>query len=296
MSAVATAIVGSAVVGAYSASKASKAAGKAAQYQGDAAMAGVDAQQSQFDALQKLLAPYVQAGSGIAADTGGAFDGAAYLAQNPDVARYYTAENAEDHYLQYGQAEGRTRPLTAATAGTPGALQGQQDLLGLNGFGAQQTSIDALKNSPMFTSLLAQGENSILQNASATGGLRGGNTQSALAQFSPALLAQTINDQYSRLGGITALGQNSAVGVGNAGMQTGGSIAALLQQQGAAQAGGALGQGAAIAGFGNNLAGGLGMYAGLQGFGRTGTTGVTRTPSTFGGGGLMDELKRDGVF
>lgn len=261
MSAVATAIVGSAVVGAYGANKASKAAKSAANSQEAAALAGIDAQERQMEALRKLLLPYVQAGSGIAADPGGKFDGAAYLAANPDVARYYDEETAEDHYLQYGQAEGRARPVTAATAAEPGALQGQQDLLGLNGSAAQQASIDLLKSSPMFTSMLQQGENSILQNASATGGLRGGNAQAALAQFSPALLAQTINDQYAKLGGITSLGQNAAAGVGNAGMQTGNSVSGLLGQIGSAQAGGALGQGAASAGLANGLAGGLGMYA-----------------------------------
>jgi hypothetical protein len=267
MSAVATAIVGSAVVGAYSASKASK---RAANAQTDANMAAIDAQERQIEEMRKLLLPYVQASSGIAADPGGKFDGEAYLAMYPDVARYYTAENAEDHYLQYGQAEGRNRPLTAATAGRPGALQGQQDLLGLNGSAAQQASIDALKSSPMFTSMLQQGENSILQNASATGGLRGGNVQAALAQFSPALLAATINDQYSKLSGITSLGQNSAVGAGNNGMQGGANISNLLGQIGSAQAGGALGQASAISGLAGNVSGGLGMYAALGGFGGRG--------------------------
>lgn len=116
------------------------------------------------------------------------------------------------------------------------------DLAGVNGVGRQQSAISALQSSPAFTSLLQQGENSILQNSSATGGLRGGNAQAALAQFSPELLAQTINDQYGRLGGLTSLGQNAAAGVGNAGLQTGSQISSLLQQQGAATAGGILGQ------------------------------------------------------
>jgi hypothetical protein len=135
----------------------------------------------------------------------------------------------------------------------------------------------------MFTSMLQQGENSILQNASATGGLRGGNTQAALAQFSPALLSQMINDQYSRLGGLTALGQNAAAGVGNAGMQTGSNISALLQQQGAAQAGNALGQGQAVAGIANGFASGAGAYAGMRGFGQTAAAGTGFTPVTWDG-------------
>lgn len=145
------------------------------------------------------------------------------------------------------------------------SLGGQLDLVGLNGNDAQAAAIQALQESPQFTSLLAQGENSILQNASATGGLRGGNTQAALAQYSPALLAQTINDQYSRLGGITSMGQNAAAGVGNAGMQTGNNIATLLGQIGSAQAGGALASGRAQANMWNSPSQGLGTYLGLGG-------------------------------
>lgn len=127
-------------------------------------------------------------------------------------------------------------------AGT-GALRGQQDLLGLNGNPAQQAAIDSIAASPQFQSMQRQGTDAILANASATGGLRGGNVQAALAQFSPQMLSQLIDQRYAQLGGLTGLGQNSAAGVGNAGLQTGSNIANLLQQQGAAQAGGQLAMG-----------------------------------------------------
>jgi hypothetical protein len=127
-------------------------------------------------------------------------------------------------------------------AGT-GALGAQQNLIGLGGAPAQQQAIQALQSSPQFQALNQQGTNAILQNAAATGGLRGGNTQAALAQFSPALLSQLIQQQYANLGGLTSLGQSSAAGVGNAGLQTGSNIAGLLQQQGAATAGGQMAAG-----------------------------------------------------
>jgi len=41
---------------------------------------------------------------------------------------------------------------------------------------------------------------------------------------------------------LTTIGQQSAAGVGTAGMQTGTNVANLLGQQGAAQAGGVLGE------------------------------------------------------
>lgn len=150
------------------------------------------------------------------------------------------------------------------TAGTS-ALTGQQDLNGLNGPDAQAKAIAALQASPQYTSQLAAGNNNILQNASATGNLRGGNTQAALAQFAPSLLASTINDQYGRLGSMTSLGENAAAGTGNAALSTGNQVSSLLQQQGAAQAGGYLAEGKAQAGYANAITGGLGAYLGMGG-------------------------------
>jgi hypothetical protein len=151
---------------------------------------------------------------------------------------------------QFDALQAALAPYT--NAGVSG-LAGQKDLLGLNGNGAQQTAINGITNGAEYKSMLQQGENSILTNASATGGLRGGNTQAALAQFSPALLSQLINDQYSKLGGLTSIGQNAAAGTGNAGMQTASSISSLLQQQGAATAGGQIAQGNAQASNMSNL-------------------------------------------
>lgn len=135
-----------------------------------------------------------------------------------------------------------------------GSLGAQQNLLGLNGAGAQQTAINGIQSSPQFQALQQQGNDAILANASATGGLRGGNVQGSLAQFSPALLSQLIQQQYQNLGGLTSLGQSAAAGVGNAGMQTGANTANLLQQQGAALAGGQIAGGSvARTGFGDLL-------------------------------------------
>lgn len=126
-------------------------------------------------------------------------------------------------------------------AGT-GSLKAQQNLLGLGGAAAQRNAIAGIEQSPYFQATAKQGENAILQNASATGGLRSGNAQGALAQFRPQLLNQLIQQQYQNLGGITSLGQNSAAQTGNAGMQSANSISNLLAQQGQAQAGGIIGQ------------------------------------------------------
>lgn len=188
-----------------------RSASKAASAQGAAAQYGIDEQRRQFDALQELLAPYVQAGGP--------------------------------------------------------ALQGQQNLIGLGGAGAQRQAIAGIQNNPMFAAMARQGEQGMLQNASATGGLRGGNLQGALGQFRPQLLNQLIDQQYARLGGLTSIGQNAAAGVGNAGMNTGQNIANLYGQQGAAQAGGILGRGQAISGLLNMPAQLSGMSLGGGGNG-----------------------------
>lgn len=143
------------------------------------------------------------------------------------------------------------------TAGT-GALTQQQALVGLGGPEAQQTAVSALESSPQMRALVQQGENAILQNASATGGLRGGNVQTALAKFRPNILNALIEQQYGRLGGLTSLGQASAAGQAAAGQTTGANIAQLLAQKSAAQAGGTIAAG-------NQQANTFGTIAGIGG-------------------------------
>ena len=131
------------------------------------------------------------------------------------------------------------KPYTEA--GLP-ALEQQQAFLGLRGPEAERAAIERISGSERFQELARQGEEALLQRASATGGLRGGNIQGALAQFRPQVLNSLIDEQYGRLGGMTALGQRSATGVGAAGMETGTNVANLLSQQGSAIAGGQIGE------------------------------------------------------
>lgn len=149
------------------------------------------------------------------------------------------------------------------TAGQ-GAIEGQQGLLGLAGPEAQQQAIAALEAGPQFQSMMKQGENAILQNASATGGLRGGNVQATLAQFRPQLLSQLIESQFSKLGTISGLGQASAAGQAAAAQQTGANIGNALTQQGQAAAGAALASGQAQAQMWGNIGSSIGNVATLK--------------------------------
>lgn len=133
------------------------------------------------------------------------------------------------------------------------ALAQQMALIGLNGTASQQDALNVLLQGPEYTTAVRQGEESILQNAAATGGLRGGNTQNSLTNFRANLLGSTINQQYNRLGGLTSLGQNAAAGVGNNGLNVASNIGQLLSDQGAAIAGGQIAMGNRNAEAFNNI-------------------------------------------
>jgi hypothetical protein len=148
------------------------------------------------------------------------------------------------------------------TAGA-GALGQQQAILGLQGAEAQKAAYAGVQQSPEFLAMQQQGENALLQQASATGGLRGGNIQGALAQFRPGLLNQLVQQRYTNLGGLTSLGQASAAGQAGAGMQSAGAIGNLLAQQGAALAGGQIAKGGQLQQTLGSVAGMAGIAGGL---------------------------------
>ena len=181
---VVAAVAGGAIV----AGGANRAASTQANAARDGAQMGVAENARQFDIVQQLLAPYIQAGN----------------------------------------------------RGT-GAYEG---LLGLAGPQAQQQALDAIQNGPQFGTLARQGEQAILQNASATGGLRSGNTQTALAGFRSNLFGSLIDKQLAQYLPLMQGGQASAAGVGQAatsmGQQNAGMIAGAANQAGAAEAGGQL--------------------------------------------------------
>jgi hypothetical protein len=152
----------------------------------------------------------------------------------------------EEQRRQFDALQALLKPYTEV--GVP-ALEAQQAFLGLKGPEAEQAAIDRIRGGETFQTLAQQGEEALLQRASATGGLRGGNIQGALAQFRPQLLNSLIEQQYGRLGGLTTIGQQSAAGVGTAGMQTGTNVANLLANQGRAIAGGQLGEARAYGKF-----------------------------------------------
>jgi hypothetical protein len=135
------------------------------------------------------------------------------------------------------------------------ALGQQMALLGLGGTDSQTQAIAALKNSPVYQSLFANGQEAILQNAAATGGLRGGNTQRSLADFGRDTLGQVYQMQLGNLGSVSGQGQNAAAGLGGLGANMANTNAQLLNNSGAAAGNAAYAIGGANAGLANTIGG-----------------------------------------
>lgn len=168
----------------------------------------------------------------------------------------------QEQRRQFDELTEMLRPYM--NAGESGLI-GQLALVGLEGAGAQRAAITALEQGPQYEALVRQGEEALLQQASATGGLRGGNVQAALAQFRPQMLSNLIEQQYSRLGGLTNIGQASAARQAATGQSTAANISNLMQQQGAARAGAELAKGEAAASRFGDIMGVLGSFAGMSG-------------------------------
>jgi hypothetical protein len=152
-------------------------------------------------------------------------------------------------------------------AGTD-ALAQQRALAGLDGPEAQAQAIAQLEQSPQFQSMIAQQERAILSNASATGGLRGGNTQQALAGNASDLLSQTIAQQMAQYQGLSQSGQQAAQFGVQAGQQNANMFGQLNQQRGQNEAGASIGrQGAISAGRRETINLGMDAFGTLGGLG-----------------------------
>lgn len=268
--------------------KAKKAASQAAAAQTAAIQKGVDAVNAQNVWTQQQLGQFVAPGQqatsaiaqllGLGATPAGAGDPSTvwrnYLEDNPDVAAQAAKEGvdplvyAKHHYETFGPNE-PWRQLRQPEAVDP-ATAAQQ----------QAAAIQGLKDSPLFQSLFRTGEEAILQNAAATGGLRGGDTQRSLADFGSDTLARVIQQQLANLGGLSAQGANTALGGGQIGAGAANSIANLFGQKGTAEAQGILGKAAGSAAQTGAIFQGIGDLVGNFDLGKSGG----------GGGGIMSTI------
>lgn len=180
-------------------------------------------------------------------------------------------------YVEAGQAQLPT--LGGYAEAGPQAFEQQLALAGLRGPQAQQAAIQQVQAQPRFGTLMRTGEEAILANAAATGGLRGGNTQNALARFRADLLSDELEREYARFGGLTAFGQGvsqnlaqvgqaAGAGAATSALTAGQSIANLQGAAGAARAGGTIGAASAYGNLLNLPAQVVGLEYGLASRGR----------------------------
>ena len=171
---------------------------------------GVIEQREAFNKLVGLMSPYAQAGL-------------------PAIGGFGTYQTA---------GLGAVPILERYAAGGAPALEQQQSIAGLLGPERQRQAIAGIEQGGGYQAQVQAGEKAILQGASATGGLRGGNVQLALGQYRPALLQQAIENQYSRLGGLSALGGAAAQNLATSGQGATEFLSRLGQAAAAGQAAG----------------------------------------------------------
>lgn len=206
---------------------------------------------------------------GIGISAAGSLANTYFQSQNAKSAAN-SAANAQIDSAQAGIGEQQRefdaiqQMLAPFVSGGTSAFGAQGNLIGLGGPQAEQSAINDIQNGPQFQALNKVGQNAILQNASATGNLRGGNVQAALAQFSPQLLSSLINQRFSQLGGLTNAGVAAGSAQANAGQHASDQITQLLAAQGAAGAGNALAAGKANSGLISNILGDV--TGGIGGF------------------------------
>jgi len=143
-----------------------------------------------------------------------------------------------------------------------GALGQQQALLGLSGQEAQQQAMEGLQESPAQQFIRNRQQRALVRNASAIGGLGGGNIRGALQQQAAGFASQDINNQFNRLATLTGGGQTAATNIGRFGASAVGQQGQLGMQAAQAQASGILGQQQAQGQLIGNLAQIGGSYLG----------------------------------
>lgn len=132
-----------------------------------------------------------------------------------------------------------------------GALEGLQ---GLVDPAQRAETLQGYYSGQEYQDLSGRVEEQQLRNAAATGGVRGGANQQALASIAPQLGQQYLSGLNQQYTGLANMGMGAASQGASQAMQSGGNISALQQQAGQASAANSLAQG----NIWGNVAGDLG--------------------------------------
>lgn len=226
------------------------------------------------------IAAAIAGGSAVAGLAGSAMQaGAASDAANTQANAANNAANLQ--WQQFQQLQQNLQPYMQLGTNNIAGLQGQLGRLQGMNFAFNPTQAQ-LEQTPGYQFTLQQGLKNT-NNALAAKGLNLSGAQAkGLSQFTTGLADQTYqqqyqnaldqfrtnygvqSDTYNRLAGLVGIGQSSAAGVGNAGLQTANTAGNFLTSGANAQAAGAIGQANAITqGLGAVPQGGL-LYSLLQ--------------------------------
>lgn len=175
--------------------------------------------------------------------------------EQADAAAAATAESAS----QFAATQESLEPYEAAGEA---ALEQQLALTGLSGTEAQQAAFDAFAESPGQQYLREQQERALIRNASAVGGLGGGNVLTALQEQAAGIASTDYANYYNQLAGLSGTGQTAATDVATIGATAATSTAQSEADAAAARASGILGTSQAITTGISDLAG-LAAQSGL---------------------------------
>ena len=189
--------------------------------------------------MSGIVNKVVEVGSlGLVKDVTGAEAGAKAASQAAGIQAGAAREGIEEQRRQFDVTQTNLTPFREAGVS---ALEQQQALLGLSGQEAQQTAFSGLQESPGQQFLRKRTQRNLVRNASAIGGLGGGNVRSALVEQGAGFAAQDLQNQFGRLGQLAGQGQAATTNLGQFGAQSATNIANLQQAGGAARASGILG-------------------------------------------------------
>ena len=119
------------------------------------------------------------------------------------------------------------------------AREQQLALLGLRG---DEAFNQATQQTPAQRFLEKRAQKNLLQNASAIGGLGGGNVQRALVEQGAGFAGAQLQNQFGQLGQVAGQGQTAATNIAQLGAQSQAQQAQLGQRAAEARASGILGQ------------------------------------------------------
>ena len=200
---------------------------------------------------------------GIGAIIGGAIVGGLFSSKSNDKAVDAQVEgqdkSIEEQRRQFDATQANLKPFQDAGQA---AIGEQQNLIGLNGNEAQQASFDAFNASPGQKFLRDRAQKNLVRNASAIGGLGGGNVRSALVEQGVGFAQQDYNNQFGRLGQLAGQGQTAATNIGNFGANASNNISNAYGNIGNARATGIQNQNQIFQNVLGQVSGGFGQLGG----------------------------------